>query len=129
VESETILAIYLEPWHSDIELFLQRCKNHGDEELKARDLFYLWMPFMEAVRRVWTLCVPYECLGLSDVYGDEFKQLYESYETGNKGRKTMNARDLWFQILDAQIDGDAVYRHRTPPTRSPTRKRRHDQVQ
>lgn len=107
-------AIYLEPWHSDIELFLQMRKNHGDEELKARDLFYsLWMPdlFMERVKSggVWTLMCPHECPGLSDVYGDEFKRLYESYETSNKGRKTMNARDLWFQILDAQMETGTPY--------------------
>jgi ribonucleoside-diphosphate reductase alpha chain len=107
-------AIYLEPWHSDIELFLQMRKNHGDEELKARDLFYsLWMPdlFMERVKSggIWTLMCPHECPGLSDVYGDDFKNLYESYEIANKGRKTMNARDLWFQILDAQMETGTPY--------------------
>ena len=107
-------AIYLEPWHADVELFLQMRKNHGDEELKARDLFYaIWMPdlFMERVTvgGTWTLMCPDECPGLSDVYGDEFKQLYEQYETDGKGRKTMNARDLWFQILDAQMETGTPY--------------------
>jgi ribonucleotide reductase alpha subunit len=74
---------------------------------------------------------PHECPALSDVYGDELlKQLYESYETGNKAKDVMNARDLWFQILDAQMETGTPYIVcRTPPTRSPTRKRRHDQVQ
>ena len=107
-------AIYLEPWHADVELFLQMRKNHGDEELKARDLFYaIWMPdlFMERVKAggTWTLMCPDECPGLSDVYGDEFKQLYEQYETDGKGRKTMSARDLWFQILDAQMETGTPY--------------------
>ena len=107
-------AIYLEPWHADVELFLQMRKNHGDEELKARDLFYaIWMPdlFMERVKvgGTWTLMCPDECPGLSDVYGDEFKQLYEQYEADGKGRTTMNARDLWFQILDAQMETGTPY--------------------
>jgi len=107
-------AIYLEPWHADVELFLQMRKNHGDEELKARDLFYaIWMPdlFMERVKvgGTWTLMCPDECPGLSDVYGDEFKQLYENYEANGKGRKTMNARDLWFQILDAEMETGTPY--------------------
>jgi ribonucleoside-diphosphate reductase alpha chain len=107
-------AIYLEPWHADVELFLQMRKNHGDEELKARDLFYaIWMPdlFMERVKvgGTWTLMCPDECPGLSDVYGDEFKQLYEQYEANGKGRTTMNARDLWFQILDAQMETGTPY--------------------
>jgi ribonucleoside-diphosphate reductase alpha subunit len=102
-------AIYLEPWHADIELFLQMRKNHGDEELKARDLFYaLWMSdlFMKRIKSggTWTLMCPDECPGLSDVYGDEFEQLYTKYETEGKGRKTIQARDLWFQILDAQME-------------------------
>jgi ribonucleoside-diphosphate reductase alpha subunit len=107
-------AIYLEPWHADIEVFLQMRKNHGDEELKARDLFYaLWIPdlFMERVKTggTWTIMCPDECPGLSDVCGDEFKKLYESYETAGKGRKTMKARDLWFQILDAQMETGTPY--------------------
>ena len=107
-------AIYLEPWHADIEIFLQMRKNHGDEELKARDLFYaLWIPdlFMERVKSngSWTLMCPDECPGLSDVYGDAFKELYESYEASGKGRVTLKARDLWFQVLDAQMETGTPY--------------------
>lgn len=107
-------AIYLEPWHADIEIFLQMRKNHGDEELKARDLFYaIWMPdlFMERVKAdaQWTLMCPDECQGLADVYGEEFVDLYTSYENSGKGRKTMKARDLWFQILDAQMETGTPY--------------------
>uniref|UniRef100_A0A6C0AS89 ribonucleoside-diphosphate reductase n=1 Tax=viral metagenome TaxID=1070528 RepID=A0A6C0AS89_9ZZZZ len=107
-------AIYLEPWHADIEFFLQMRKNHGDEELKARDLFYaLWTPdlFMERVKAdgQWTLMCPDECPGLADVYGDEFKKLYLEYEQSGKGRKTMKARDLWFQVLDAQMETGTPY--------------------
>ena len=107
-------AIYLEPWHSDIELFLQMRKNHGDEELKARDLFYaLWIPdlFMERIKTngKWTLMCPEECKGLSDVHSEEFVKLYTKYESEGKGRKTMNARDLWFQILDAQMETGTPY--------------------
>ena len=107
-------AIYLEPWHADVELFLQMRKNHGDEELKARDLFYaLWIPdlFMERVKSDshWTLMCPDECPGLSDVYGEEFNRLYMSYETAGKGRKTVKARELWFQILDAQMETGTPY--------------------
>ena len=107
-------AIYIEPWHADIELFLQLRKNLGEEELKARDLFYgLWIPdlFMKRVKSSgkWTLMCPNDCPGLSDVYGDEFEQLYEKYENENKGRITLNARDLWFQILDAQMETGTPY--------------------
>ena len=107
-------AIYLEPWHADIEMFLQMRKNHGDEELKARDLFYaLWIPdlFMERVKTdgTWTLMCPDECPGLSDVYGDEFKELYTKYEENGKGRKTFKARELWFQILDSQMETGTPY--------------------
>jgi ribonucleoside-diphosphate reductase alpha subunit len=107
-------AIYLEPWHSDVETFLQMRKNHGDEEMKARDLFYaLWMPdlFMERVKADadWTLMCPDECPGLSDVYGDEFNTLYTRYEGERRGRKTMKARKLWFQILDAQMETGTPY--------------------
>jgi ribonucleoside-diphosphate reductase alpha subunit len=107
-------AIYLEPWHADVEMFLQMRKNHGDEELKARDLFYaLWIPdlFMERVKTdgVWTLMCPDECPGLSDVYGPAFNTLYTKYETEGKGRKTMKARELWFQILDAQMETGTPY--------------------
>ena len=107
-------AIYLEPWHADIEMFLQMRKNHGDEELKARDLFYaLWIPdlFMERVKSngKWTLMCPDECPGLSDVYGEEFKTLYESYEQSGKGRITINARDLWYKVMDAQMETGTPY--------------------
>ena len=107
-------AIYLEPWHADIENFLQMRKNHGDEELKARDLFYaLWIPdlFMERVKAggQWTLMCPDECPGLADVYGDDFKELYTKYETSGKGRKTVNARELWFQVMDAQMETGTPY--------------------
>jgi ribonucleotide reductase alpha subunit len=107
-------AIYLEPWHPDVEDFLEMKKNHGDEELKARDLFYaLWISdlFMERVKSnaKWSLFCPHECPGLSDVYGEEFTTLYEKYETEGKSRKTVNARDLWFKILDAQMETGTPY--------------------
>jgi ribonucleotide reductase alpha subunit len=107
-------AIYLEPWHADVEVFLQMRKNHGDEELKARDLFYaLWIPdlFMERVKsgQQWTLMCPDECPGLSDVYGEEFRALYTQYEAAGKGRKSVLARDLWFQILDSQMETGTPY--------------------
>ena len=107
-------AIYLEPWHADVEMFLQMKTNHGDEELKARDLFYaMWIPdlFMERVKSEgqWTLMCPDECRGLADVYGDEFRTLYESYEKAGKGRVTMPARDLWLKILDAQMETGTPY--------------------
>lgn len=107
-------AIYLEPWHADVEIFLQMRKNHGDEELKARDLFYaLWIPdlFMERIKAdgQWTLMCPDECPGLSDVYGDAFNELYTKYEREGKGRCTMKARDLWFQVLDAQMETGTPY--------------------
>ena len=107
-------AIYLEPWHADIEEFLELKKNHGDEELKARDLFYaLWVTdlFMERVKEnaKWSLFCPNECPGLSDVYSGNFKTLYEQYETNGKARKIVNARDLWFKILDAQMETGTPY--------------------
>jgi ribonucleotide reductase alpha subunit len=107
-------AIYLEPWHADIVSFLQMKKNLGDEELKARDLFYaLWVPdlFMRRVKEggVWTLMCPYECPGLSDVHGASFDTLYETYEAEGRGRQTMPARDLWFQVLDAQMETGTPY--------------------
>ena len=107
-------AIYLEPWHADIELFLQMRKNHGDEDLKARDLFYaLWIPdlFMERIKTngKWTLMCPDECPGLSNVYGDDFVQLYTKYEEEGKGRITLNVRDLWYKILDAQMETGTPY--------------------
>ena len=108
-------AIYLEPWHPDISDFLELRKNHGDEEMKARDLFYaLWIPdlFMERVKEKsgkWSLFCPNECPGLRECYGDEFKKLYEKYEQQGKARRTVLARDLWFQILDAQMETGTPY--------------------
>jgi ribonucleotide reductase alpha subunit len=109
------IAVYLETWHADIFDFLEMKKNHGDEETKARDLFYaLWVSdlFMERVKEKngkWSLFCPHECPGLSDVYGDQFKLLYEHYEQVGKARKTVNARDLWFAILDAQMETGTPY--------------------
>jgi ribonucleotide reductase alpha subunit len=107
-------AIYLEPWHPDVEDFLEMKKNHGDEESKARDLFYaLWISdlFMERVKDngKWSLLCPNECPGLSDVYGEKFVELYTKYEASGKARKTVNARDLWFKILDAQMETGTPY--------------------
>lgn len=102
-------AIYLEPWHADVFEFLDLRKNHGKEEVRARDLFYaLWIPdlFMKRVEKNgdWTLMCPNECPGLADVYGDEFETLYEKYEKENKGRKTIKAQKLWYSILEAQTE-------------------------
>lgn len=107
-------AIYLEPWHADIYDFIELRKNHGKEEMRARDLFLaLWMNdlFMKRVETdsTWTLMCPNECPGLSDVYGEEFESLYISYENANKGRRTIKARDLWERILDAQIETGTPY--------------------
>ena len=107
-------AIYLEPWHADIEDFLEMKKNHGDEEMKGRDLFYaLWIPdlFMERVKNngKWSFMCPNECPGLSDVYGEKFVELYEKYESEGKARKTIGARDLWFKILDSQMETGTPY--------------------
>ena len=106
-------AIYLEPWHKDIYDFLEMKKTHGDEEARARDLFYaLWIPdkFMERVKTGgdWTLMCPNQCPGLSDAYGEEFNSLYEKYENEGKG-KTVKAQDLWFKILDSQIETGTPY--------------------
>jgi ribonucleoside-diphosphate reductase alpha subunit len=107
-------AIYLEPWHSDVEDFLEMRKNHGDEEMKARDLFYaLWIPdlFMEKVGENgdWHLFCPDECPGLTDLYGEKFKQLYNKYVDEGKFRKKMKARDLWFKILDSEMETGTPY--------------------
>jgi ribonucleoside-diphosphate reductase alpha subunit len=107
-------AIYLEPWHADVEDFLELKKNHGDEELKARDLFYaLWVPdlFMERVKdnAKWSLLCPNECPGLSDVYGSAFTELYEKYENEGNVRRVVNARDLWFKILNSQMETGTPY--------------------
>jgi ribonucleoside-diphosphate reductase alpha subunit len=106
-------AIYLEPWHKDIREFLEMRKTHGDEEQRARDLFYgLWIPdlFMERVSQGadWTLMCPDQCPGLADVYGDDFKNLYEQYEKEGRGEK-VKARDIWFKILDSQIETGTPY--------------------
>lgn len=108
------IAIYLEPWHADIEKFLQMRKNHGDEEMRARDLFYaLWIPdlFMRRVKanEDWTLMCPDECPGLSDAYGADFDALYESYERERRGRRTLKARDIWYMMLDSQIETGTPY--------------------
>ena len=107
-------AIYLEPWHADIEDFLRLKLNQGAEEDRARDLFYgLWIPdiFMKRVEKNenWTLMCPRECPGLDDVHSEEFDKLYMSYETAGKGRKTMPAQKLWQMILDAQIQTGTPY--------------------
>ena len=107
-------AIYLEPWHSDIMDFLEMKKNQGDEEKKARDLFYaLWIPdiFMRRVDKDgnWTLMCPHLCPGLSDAYGEEFDALYEKYEREGRGNKVVKARDVWFSILTSQIETGTPY--------------------
>jgi ribonucleotide reductase alpha subunit len=107
-------AIYMEPWHADIEAFLEMKKNTGAEEERARDLFYaLWIPdlFMERVDAGgdWTLFCPNEAPGLSDAVGDDFKALYERYESEGKGKKTVRAQELWFHILDSQIETGTPY--------------------
>jgi ribonucleoside-diphosphate reductase subunit M1 len=107
-------AIYLEPWHADIEYFLELKKNHGNEHDRARDLFYgLWIPdlFMKRVKEngKWCLMCPSESPGLSDCYGDEFVKLYMKYEKEGKFRKQVNAQDLWFAILTSQIETGTPY--------------------
>ncbi|PIB36331.1 ribonucleoside-diphosphate reductase subunit alpha [Reichenbachiella sp. 5M10] len=107
-------AIYLEPWHADIFDFLDLKKNHGKEELRARDLFYaLWTPdlFMQRVKEngEWTLMCPHECPGLAEVHGEEFEKLYTKYESEGRGRKTIKAQDLWFEILESQIETGTPY--------------------
>lgn len=107
-------AIYLEPWHADIFDFLELKKNHGKEELRARDLFYaMWIPdlFMKRVEanESWSLLCPHECPGLADTYGDEFEALYNQYEREGKARKTVKAQDLWFAIMESQIETGTPY--------------------
>ena len=107
-------AMYLEPHHADIEDFLELRKNHGDEELKARDLFYaLWISdyFMKCVKADddWYLFCPHECPGLNDVYGLEYETLYKKYVAEKKYKKAMKARELWFQILDSQMETGTPY--------------------
>lgn len=107
-------AIYLEPWHADIFDFLSLKKNHGKDEMRARDLFYaLWISdlFMKRVENneMWSLFCPNEAPGLSDVWGEEFERLYEKYEKDGKFRKQVKAQDLWFEILEAQIETGTPY--------------------
>lgn len=107
-------AIYLEPWHADIEDFLKLKLNQGAEEDRARDLFYgLWIPdlFMKRMeaKQDWTLMCPAECPGLADCHGEEFEKLYTSYEEAGKGRKTIPAQKLWQMVLDAQIQTGTPY--------------------
>ena len=108
------IAIYLEPWHPDIIQFLDLRKNHGKEELRARDLFYaLWTPdlFMERVEQNadWSFFCPNECPGLQDAYGEEFKKLYESYEAQGLARETVPARTVWDKVVEAQIETGTPY--------------------
>jgi ribonucleoside-diphosphate reductase alpha chain len=107
-------AIYIEPWHSDIFEFLQLKKNHGKEELRARDLFYaMWIPdlFMKRVESNsdWSLFSPDEAKDLHETYGEEFEKLYDKYEKEGKARKTVKAQDLWFEILESQIETGNPY--------------------
>ncbi|RIV70105.1 ribonucleoside-diphosphate reductase subunit alpha [Flagellimonas aequoris] len=107
-------AIYVEPWHADIFDFLELKKNHGKEEMRARDLFYaMWIPdlFMKRVEAdaEWTLMCPNECPGLFDSHSEEFEARYLKYEAEGKGRKTIKARDLWEKILESQIETGTPY--------------------
>merc|ERR1711981_1299697 len=113
-------AMYLEPWHADVFDFLELKKNHGKEEQRARDLFYaLWIPdlFMKRVKEDgdWTLFCPNEAYdketgkGLIDVWGDEFEAMYTRLEAENKGRKTVKAQQLWFRILESQMETGTPY--------------------
>ena len=107
-------AIYLEPWHADVFDFLDLRKNHGKEEMRARDLFFaLWTPdlFMQRVKEGgdWTLMCPNECPGLADVYGKEFEKLYTKYEKQGKGRKTIKARELWEKVVESQVETGTPY--------------------
>jgi ribonucleoside-diphosphate reductase alpha subunit len=108
------IAVFLEPWHADIEDFLQLRKNHGSEDERARDLFYsMWIPdlFMERVKAdgKWSLMCPNVSKGLSEVYGDEFVELYEKYESEGRYVRQVNAQDIWFKILEAQIETGVPY--------------------
>jgi ribonucleoside-diphosphate reductase alpha chain len=107
-------AVYLEPWHADIFDFLGLKKNHGKDEMRARDLFYaIWMPdlFMQRVENneMWSLFCPNEAPGLADVWGEDFERLYHKYESENKFRKQVKAQDLWFEILESQIETGTPY--------------------
>ncbi|MGN6177620.1 MAG: ribonucleoside-diphosphate reductase subunit alpha [Mucilaginibacter sp.] len=107
-------AVYLEPWHADIFEFLDLRKNHGKEEMRARDLFYaLWVSdlFMKRVEanEDWSLFCPHEAPGLADCFGAEFEALYERYEKEGRARKTVKAQELWFAVLDAQVETGTPY--------------------
>lgn len=107
-------AIYLEPWHADIQDFLKLGLKHGDENRRARDLFYaMWIPdlFMERVKKnePWSLMCPSECPGLAGVYGKDFKKLYEKYEKEGRVVKTISAQDLWHEIIKSQIETGTPY--------------------
>ena len=107
-------AIYLEPWHADIKDFLDLKKNHGKDELRARDLFYaVWASdlFMKRVEanEEWSLFCPHEAPGLADCYGEEFERLYEKYEKEGRAREVIKAQELWFEILESQIETGTPY--------------------
>ena len=107
-------AIYLEPWHADIFEFLDLKKNHGKEEMRARDLFFaLWISdlFMKRVEADgdWSLFCPNEAPGLSDCYGEKFEELYTRYEREGRARKTIKAQELWFAVLESQIETGTPY--------------------
>ncbi len=107
-------AVYLEPWHADVFDFLNLKKNHGKDELRARDLFYaMWIPdlFMQRVENneMWSLFCPNEAPGLSEVWGEDFERLYQKYESENKFRRQVKAQDLWFEILESQIETGTPY--------------------
>jgi len=108
------IAVYLEPWHADVEKFIELRKNHGNEEDRCRDLFLaMWVPdlFMERVKAngTWSLMCPDKCPGLSDVYGEAFVELYEKYEREGKYNRQIKAQDLWYRILEAQIETGVPY--------------------
>jgi len=107
-------AIWLEPWHPDVETWLDLKKNHGDENARARDLFYgLWVPdlFMKRVKanENWSMFCPHTCPGLQDTWGEEFEALYRKYEHEGKAHKTINAQELWLKICDSQIETGTPY--------------------
>jgi len=107
-------AIYVEPWHADIFDFLDLKKNHGKEEMRARDLFYaMWIPdlFMKRVEEdgQWTLMCPHECPNLYNLHGEDFDKLYLQYEAEGKGRRAIRARELWEKILESQIETGTPY--------------------
>ena len=107
-------AVYLEPWHADIFDFLDLKKNHGKDEMRARDLFYaIWVPDLFMLRvennEMWSLFCPNECPGLADVWGEDFERLYHKYESEGKFRKQVKAQDLWFEILESQIETGTPY--------------------